>query len=233
MMCRRQLALGCALFLVSGCAAIRGGDSASAMAAKFEKAAAILKEVTTIPESGIPADLLIRAEAVAVFPGVVKGAFAVGGRFGDGVVSVRRPDGSWSPPALVFIGGASYGLQVGAEFTDLVLLVMSRRGTDSLLRSKVTLGADASVAAGPIGRRGGAATDILLTADILSYSRTKGLFAGISIEGATVQPDDEGNAALYGLGYSAREILRGDRVTAPGVTEPFLTALRTYAARTR
>ena len=224
----------CFLILVAVIVAVGVGDTSAQtnreLAAGFEKATAALRELVGMPDKGIPRDLLARAQAVAVFPGVVKGAFFFGGQLGNGVMSVRRPDGSWSPPALFTLGGGSYGLQFGGEVSDIVLVVTSRKGVDSLLRSKITLGADVSVAAGPLGRRAEAATDIRFQADILSYSRTKGLFAGISVGGGTVHPDDDDNKQLYGRALTAREILTGDQVTAPSVAREFLETLTTYAS---
>jgi lipid-binding SYLF domain-containing protein len=167
---------------------------------------------------------------VAVFPGVVKGAFFFGGRLGSGVISARKePGGGWSAPAFFTIGGGSFGLQIGAQVTDLILLVMTPGGIDSLLRSKVTLGGDLSVAAGPVGRRGEAGIDVRLQAEVLSYSATKGLFAGISLEGATVFADEDANHELYGRGFTAREILLSGRVSPPEAAKNFLTTLMTYA----
>lgn len=203
------------------------------LAAGFEKATAALRELASVPETGIPRDLLSRAQAIAVFPGVVKGAFFFGGRLGNGVMSARRPDGTWSSPAFFTIGGGSWGLQFGAEVSDVVLVVMSRQGLDSLLRTKITLGADLGVAAGPLGRRAEAATDVRLTADILSYSRTRGLFAGVSVGGATVHADDDDNRELYGRPYTAREILTGAPIPVPAAARGFLEALATYAPASR
>jgi lipid-binding SYLF domain-containing protein len=223
--------VGLALLIgaVAGCA-----TSPPELSGKIEKASGALQEVVATPETGIPREWLSRAQAVAVFPGVVKAAFFFGGRWGEGVMSVRKEPGrnDWSPPAFVFIGGGSFGLQIGGEVTDLVLLVMSQRGVDSLLRSKVTLGADLSVAAGPVGRQASAATDLRFGADILSYSRTKGFFAGISLEGATIQADDQANQALYGRGFTAGEILLSGRVPSPPQAQPLLRTLGTYAAAT-
>ncbi|MFQ5896878.1 MAG: lipid-binding SYLF domain-containing protein [Candidatus Methylomirabilia bacterium] len=200
------------------------------LVARFEKASAVLREVMSAPDKGIPQDLLDRAYAVAVFPGVVKGAFFVGGRAGKGIMSVRREaDGRWSPPAFFSMGGASFGLQIGAQVTDFILLVMNWQGVDSLLRSKVTLGGDLSVAAGPVGRRGEVGVDVRLQAAILSYSRTQGLFGGVSLEGTTIFADGGANQQLYGRSYTAREILLGSRLAAPDEAEAFLTTLSTYA----
>lgn len=219
-----------ALAVVLGCSQHVTAEVSPKLAARLEKASAVLHEVMSIPDKEIPRDLLARTYAVAVFPGVVKGAFFVGGRVGRGVMSVRdEPGGEWSPPAFFTMGGASYGLQIGAQVTDLILLIMTRQGVESLLRSKVTLGGDLSVAAGPVGRRGEAGIDVRLKAEMLSYSRTKGLFAGISLEGATIFADNDANQELYKRGFTAREILFGGQVATPEEAKTFLSTLGTYA----
>lgn len=200
------------------------------LAARLQRAGVVLGELASAPDKGIPDGLLTRAQAVAVFPDVLKGAFFFGGRLGDGVMSVRRPDGAWSAPAFFAMGGGSWGLQIGGEVMDLVLVVMTRRGVESLLRSKVTLGIDLGIAAGPVGRRAEAATDIQLKADILSYSRSKGLFAGVSLEGTSIHADNESDMQFYEHSYAAREILLEGRAAAPDAAKPFLDTLREYAS---
>jgi len=207
-----------------------GAGPPAKLTARLQRAAEVLHELVGAPDQGIPKDLLSRAQAIAVFPDVLKGAFFFGGRLGDGVMSVREPDGSWSAPAFFAIGGGSWGLQIGGEVMDLVLVVMTRRGVESLLRSKVTLGLDLGIAAGPVGRRAEAATDIQLKADILSYSRSKGLFAGVSLEGSSIHPDDENDEQLYGHSYTAREILLERRATPPDAAKPFLNTLQESAS---
>jgi lipid-binding SYLF domain-containing protein len=192
-------------------------------AATFARAATTLYEMVNVPDgNGIPRAVLARAQGVAVFPGVVKGALVLGGTSGDGVVTVRRADGSWSPPAIFRLTGASLGPQIGAEVTDVVVVILSARGLDGLLRSEATIGADMSAAAGPTGRRLEAATDLRFTTDLLTYSRTKGLFAGLSIGGASVRAADDWNHALYGRGYTAREILLGQALEVPAVARGFI-----------
>src|SRR5262249_1656982 len=151
------------------------------------KAARVLREIMDMPDKGIPEDLLARAECVATFPSVIKAGFVVGGQGGRGVASCRTPTG-WSAPAYFHLGGGSVGLQIGAQATDFVLLFMNRDGLNSLLSSKFTLGADASVAAGPVGRESGASTDAAMKAQILSYSRSRGLFAGLELKGVVITP---------------------------------------------
>lgn len=192
-------------------------------AATFARAATALYEMVNVPDgNGIPRAVLGGAQGVAVFPGVVKGALVLGGTSGDGIVTVRRADGSWSPPAIFRLTGASLGPQIGAEVTDVVLVIMSQRGLDGLLRSQATIGADISAAAGPTGRRLEAATDLRFTTDLVTYSRTKGLFAGLSIGGASVRAADDWNHALYGRGYTAREILFGQKLQVPEVARGFI-----------
>ena len=179
------------------------GISATTSLARNEEkdvreSAEVLDAIMRIPEKGISPALLAHAEAVAIIPGVIKGAFIVGGRHGTGVVLVRRDDGGWSDPVFISISGGSVGWQIGGSSTDLILVFKSRRGVEGLLNGKFTLGADAAVAAGPVGRSGGAATDVTLKSEILSYSRSRGLFAGVSLEGAALMVDDDADAAYYG-----------------------------------
>src|SRR5438552_2243015 len=174
---------------------------------RAQKAATVLSEVMGIPEGGIPNDLMSRAEAVAVFPNVVKGAFIVGGEYGKGLVSRRMENGRWSTPAYIKISGGSFGFQLGAQSTDLVLVFTNREGFKGLLNGKVKLGADAAVAAGPVGRDAQVATDVLLKSPVLAYSRSKGLFAGISLNGSVVSIDESANRAVYGKEISAEDIL--------------------------
>ncbi|MBJ6750559.1 lipid-binding SYLF domain-containing protein [Geomonas anaerohicana] len=179
-------------------------------AKKVQKAADVLQAIMKIPEKGIPPALLRDAKAVAIIPGVIKGAFVVGGRHGTGVLSVRKEDNTWSDPIFVSITGGSVGWQVGATSTDLILVFKELTNVNKLLQGKFTLGADAGVAAGPVGRKVEAATDITFKSGILSYSRSRGLFAGLSLEGAALQVDDEAAAAYYGKEVSAQDIMAGN-----------------------
>jgi SH3 domain-containing YSC84-like protein 1 len=182
---------------------------------------AVLEAIAGMPE-GIPRDLLARAECVAVVPGVKKIALGVGGRYGKGAVSCRKDEGrgAWGPPAMIEMGGPSVGLQIGGQSADYVFLIMNPKGIDHLLRSKFTLGADASVAAGPKGRSAEAATDLQLHAEILTYSRTRGLFAGVSLEGAVVKQDRSANEQVYGERVEARDLLlKGNRRVPPAARE--------------
>ncbi len=178
---------------------------------RIRSAAVVLREIFGMPD-GIPRDLLDRAECVIIFPSVKKFAMGVGGSYGRGVISCRGGEtfeGPWSAPAMFALEGASIGFQLGGQSTDFVLLVMNIRGAESVLGSKVKLGADASAAAGPKGRTAGASTDIVMQAEMLTYSRARGLFAGVSLEGSTLRSDDDANERVYGKRMNAREIVRG------------------------
>jgi len=193
---------------------------------RLSDAGAILTELRHAPDKGIPEELWSKAECVVVIPSMKKAAFVVGAEYGSGVMSCRTRNG-WSAPVFMQLAKGSWGLQIGAESTDLVLLVMNRRGLDKLLADKVSLGADASVAAGPVGRTGAAATDAQLTTEMLSYSRSQGVFAGIDLSGGVLRPDKEADARAYGTHVSARDIaVENHRVIAPEQATPFLNALR-------
>src|SRR5450432_4526325 len=184
---------------------------------RVKDAGTVLKEILNIPDA-IPQDLLDKAECLIILPSVKKGAFGVGGSYGRGVMVCRSGEhykGKWGAPALYALEGVSIGFQLGGQATDFVLLVMNPKGARSLLSSKVKLGADASAAAGPKGRTAEGATDIVMTAEILSYSRNKGLFAGVSLEGSTLRSDGSANEKLYGQKLDAREIIRQHKVPAP------------------
>jgi lipid-binding SYLF domain-containing protein len=193
------------------------------------KATEVLSEIMQIPENGVPDELMERAVAVAVIPHVVKGAFGIGGRYGKGLVSHRGSDGKWSAPSYISIGGGSFGLQLGVEATDLVLVFTSSDGFKGLLEGKVKLGADAAVAAGPVGRKAEVGTDVLLKSAVFSYSRSKGLFAGISLDGAAVTIDDSANKEVYGKQVSGQDILLRNTVRMNDVVSPFVRALEKYS----
>lgn len=184
---------------------------------RVKDAGQVLKEILNIPDN-IPEELLDKAECVVVLPSVKKGAFGIGGSYGRGVMVCRGGEhykGKWGAPALYALEGVSIGFQLGGQATDFVLLVMNPKGAKSLLSSKVKLGADASAAAGPKGRTAEGATDIVMNAEILSYSRNKGLFAGVSLEGSTLRSDGSANEKLYGRRLSAKEIIREGKVGIP------------------
>jgi len=184
----------------------RSTKKVEAAAAQSARAARVFNEIMGTREKSIPQDLLDKAEAVAVFPGVLKGGFIVGGRGGSGVIS-RRVPGGWSAPAFFDLGGGSIGLQIGVASTDYVLLFMNEHAVDSLLSDKFEIGGEGSAAAGPVGRSASASTDARLNAQILSYSRSKGAFAGLELKGVVIKPDNEDNSQVYGM--TARDILTG------------------------
>lgn len=195
-----------------------------------QKAAEVFREIMDTPDKDIPRDILEKAECVAVFPNVIKAGFIVGGRGGRGVASCRTASG-WSAPAYFNLGGGSIGLQIGAQSTDFVLLFMDKSGMNSLLSDKFELGGDASVAAGPVGRQAGASTDLKLDAKILSYSRSKGLFAGLELKGVVIKPDKDDMRDVYGKNVTAKETLQENKVTAPAVVRAFPDTLARYSSR--
>jgi SH3 domain-containing YSC84-like protein 1 len=187
-----------------------------------------LKEILGTPDKGIPQNLLDGAECVLVYPSVKKGAFIVGASYGRGVITCRtgaNHNGPWSPPAMYALEGASFGFQVGGQETDFVLLIMNPQGAKSVMSSKVKLGGDASIAAGPVGRNASAETDAVMKAQILSWSRARGVFAGISLAGSTMRADNGANKELYGKELTATDIVYGGKVKAPAVAAPLLTLL--------
>jgi SH3 domain-containing YSC84-like protein 1 len=190
---------------------------------RLDNAAEVVHDLLNIPDKGVPADLFEKAECVIVVPSMKKAAFGVGGEYGRGFAACRA-GGGWSAPAGIRIEGGSFGFQIGGSATDVVMLVMNRKGMEKLLSSKFTLGGDASVAAGPLGRSAEAKTDALMTAEILGYSRSRGIFAGISLEGSTLRADADANDAMFGRNVSNREVLGGG-VKPPESAARFLAAL--------
>jgi lipid-binding SYLF domain-containing protein len=201
-------------------------------AKRLHEAAAVFSEVMTAPDKGIPEELLENAHCIVIVPDLKTAAFGIGGKYGKGYLSCRRHGAGWSAPATVRIEGGSVGFQIGASSTDLIMLVMSERGAEKLLESKFTLGAEGSVAAGPVGRTATAQTDAQLHADILSWSRSQGLFAGIALEGATLRQDLDDNATLYGKKLENRDIVTSG-VRAPKAAARLLALLNKYSARER
>jgi lipid-binding SYLF domain-containing protein len=194
---------------------------------RVKESGEVMKEILNIPDD-IPQDLLDKAECIIILPSVKKGAFGVGASYGRGVMICRGGEhytGPWGPPALYALEGLNIGFQLGGEATDFVLLVMNPKGARSLLSSKVKLGGDASAAAGPKGRTAEGATDVVMNAEILSYSRTKGLFAGISLEGSTLRSDGSANEKLYGRKLSAKDIIRGGKVGIPSSAQELVALL--------
>jgi lipid-binding SYLF domain-containing protein len=215
------------IFLMSATAAFAATDEREED--RVKEAGTVLKEILNIPDD-IPRDLLDKAECVIILPSVKKGAFVVGGSYGRGVMVCRggaHYQGRWGAPALYALEGVSIGFQLGGQATDFVLLVMNTKGAESLLYSKVKLGADASAAAGPKGRTAEGATDIVMNAEILSYSRNKGLFAGVSLEGSTLRSDGGANENLYRRKLSAKEIIREGKVGVPACARQLDSLLNT------
>src|ERR1700677_4462662 len=216
--------------------------SSSASAAEPEKdvdrlrnSGTELKEIRGDPDD-TPRDLLDKADCVVVFPSVLKAAFIVGGSYGRGAMSCRRGEdfrGSWGAPTMMALEGGSFGFQIGGEATDFVLLVMNERGASGILSSKVKLGADASAAAGPVGRTTSAETDGTLRADLLSYSRARGAFIGVSLEGSTIRPDNGANRQIYGQELSAREIVLSGHVAIPPAARAMISTLDSRTPRHR
>ena len=200
---------------------------------RARKAGSVLSEIMGAPDQGIPEDLLEKAHAIAIIPHVVKGAFIVGGRYGKGLISRRGTDGNWTAPAFITIGGGSVGFQIGGSATDLVLVFTNEDGLKPLLKGKFTLGGDASVAAGPVGRTASGSTDITLSSAIYSYSRSKGLFAGVSLQGASITMDDSANEAVYGRPVTGEDILLRGKVRTNQVVQPFIASLVKYVPKYR
>jgi lipid-binding SYLF domain-containing protein len=188
----------------------------------------VLRDVIGMPDEGIPRDLLNKAVCVIVVPSMKKGAFVVGASYGRGVMTCRSGEafrGPWSAPAMFALEGASFGLQAGGQATDYVILVMNEKGAKSVMSSKVKLGGDASVAAGPVGRTTSAETDIVMNAEMLSWSRAKGVFAGISLEGSTIRSDDDANNNLYNRDLNAKQIILQQEVKTPAAGRPLISLL--------
>lgn len=198
---------------------------------RLDAAAIVMEEIMGTPDRGIPQDLLNNAECIVVVPGLKKGAFIIGGRYGRGFVSCRQPDRvGWSAPGGVRVEGGSFGFQIGGAETDVVMLVMNKRGAEKMLKSRFTVGADASVAAGPVGRDTSAQTDAMMRAQILTWSRQRGVFGGIALNGATMRDDVQSNRELYGKEYKNIDIIK-NKVSPPESAKPFLTALNRYSSR--
>jgi lipid-binding SYLF domain-containing protein len=224
------LTLGCFATLAltqSGAAPARQSEEGE----RATNAGAVLGEIMSAPDQDIPEALLKRAQGIAVIPHVVKGAFGIGGRYGKGLVAQRNADGSWGTPLFIDIGGGSFGLQLGVQATDLVMVFTNREGIQPLLKGKLKLGADASATAGPVGRTAEVGTDVLLKSAIYSYSRSKGLFAGVALDGAVISLDDDANKSVYGTKFT----VAGTSAAKPsaselGVVGPFIRALQKYVS---
>jgi SH3 domain-containing YSC84-like protein 1 len=196
---------------------------------RLKECGTVLKEIFDIPEN-VPQNLLDKADCVVVYPSVLKAAFVVGGSYGRGAMACRKGEnfaGSWGSPTMMALEGGSFGFQIGGQATDFVLLVMNESGARGILTGKVKLGGDASVAAGPVGRDASAETDVTLRSEILSYSRSRGLFGGISLAGSTIRPDNKANEQIYGKKLEAKEIVLSDQVSVPAPGEQLVSTLDT------
>jgi lipid-binding SYLF domain-containing protein len=206
-------------------------DNAQQLDTRLHEAKLVLSEIMVSPDQSIPEELLAKCKAIAIYPNVIKGGFIFGARFGKGVVLAKDANGQWGPTAFSTIGGGSWGLQIGGQLTDLIFVVMNERGLDGLLSTNFTLGADASVAAGPVGRYSQAATDLTLRAGILSYSRSRGLFGGVALDGAVVTQDNGSNTVYYGKNVTSRDILTGGAVSVQPSSKELVDALTEYSTR--
>jgi len=221
------------LLVLMAPAGFAAGGKRSDEVQRLQRAAEVFKEIMATPDKAIPDDLLSRSECVAIVPGLKKGALGFGGKYGKGVVMCRKPDRKWTAPSFITVEGGSVGFQIGFSQSDVVLLIMNRKGIDKLIGDKFTLGADASVAAGPVGRTANAQTNVRLDAEILGYSRAKGLFAGVSLEGATLRQDQDNIRDFYGKEIDARKILLDGTVPMPDEARPLAAALAHESPRKR
>jgi lipid-binding SYLF domain-containing protein len=201
---------------------------------RINRATEVFQQIMATPDKSVPQELLESAKCIGIIPGEKKFALGVGGNYGKGLVTCRTANG-WSAPLFISVGGGSFGFQIGGQSTDIVMIFRNRSGVDSLLSDKFKVGADATAAAGPVGRHAGADTDVKLNAEILTYSRSKGAFAGISLDGAVVQPDESGNTAMYGEKYgnseNRRAILNG-KIPVPKDAQPLVREIAQYANAT-
>ena len=221
--------IGCVIAVT--CATSAYAELSTAEQNRLRESAGVLRELRGVPDKGIPEDLWSKAECVAVIPSTKKAALGIGGEYGRGVLSCRAAE-AWSAPLFIQLAKGSWGLQIGAQETDIVLLVMNRRGVEKLLDNNVSLGADASVAAGPVGRAANASTDLAMSAEMLAYSRSRGVFAGIDISGGVLKPDKDANADAYGKTVTPRDVVFASKVKAPDAAKEFMTTLSRQALAT-
>lgn len=214
----------CTLLLACASALAWAADDKAAVTDRLQRAAEVLNQIMSAPDKGIPGDVYSHAKCIAVVPALKKAGFVFGGEHGRGVATCRTSEGGWSAPAFFTVNGGSWGAQIGAAEIDIVMLIMNDKGMQNLLNSKFQLGADASVAAGPVGRDASGKTDWKMDAEVLTYSRAKGAFAGISLGGATIHQDKDATTAFYGDSKDFKAILTG-QVTPPPAAEPFLQAV--------
>lgn len=219
----------CVVLMVSGIAVAQGKNTKDG-AEQSQKAATVFKEIMGAPDKSVPKKYLDGAECIAVFPRVIKAGFVVGGRGGRGVASCRLPGGGWSAPAYFSMKGGSFGLQIGGEAVDFVLLFMNDKAMQSLLKSKFSLGGDASVAAGPVGRETGAETDALMNAQVLSYSRSKGVFGGLELKGTAITAEKKEIEDVYGAGVTSESVLKMANDKSPKEVQVFGATLTSFTA---
>lgn len=201
---------------------------------RLKASANVMKEIMATPDKAIPQELLQSSQCVVIVPGMKKAAFIIGAKYGKGFLLCRQASGvGWSAPAAIMVEGGSFGFQIGGSETDVVMLVMNSGGVEKLLSSKFTLGADASVAAGPVGRTASANTDVQLNAEILSYSRSRGLFAGVALNGATLRPDEDTNKELYGSEVTNKEIVAGAKLRKSKAGSKLTSAMNKYSIRNK
>ena len=226
-----KLGLWCIGAGVLSAGMLLAGESA---ASRLKASAEVMKEIMATPDNSIPKELLQSSHCVVIVPGMKKAAFVVGGEYGKGFLLCRKASGiGWSAPAAIMVEGGSFGFQIGGSETDAVMLVMNKGGVEKLLSSKFTLGGDASVAAGPVGRTSSANTDAQMHAEILSYSRARGLFAGVSLDGATLRPDNDTNAELYGSKLTNREIVTGTKTRKSTAGAKLTAEMNKYSVRNK
>ncbi len=221
----------CGLLLILLTASLAFADAKKDSTERVANAGTVLKEVMATPDKGIPAEVFNGAKCVVVIPHMVKGGFVFGGKHGRGLATCRS-DSGWSAPAFVSIGGGNWGLQIGVEGVDLILMIMNDKGAQALLSNKFQVGGDASAAAGPVGRHASAGTDWKADTSILSYSRAKGAFAGLTLEGSIVQQDDDSTIAMYGKHIDQKQLLDG-KVAMPGWAAPFVDEVKAAAAKAK
>jgi lipid-binding SYLF domain-containing protein len=222
---------GLLVLLISFVTTRAAADEMTPGAERIEKAIQVLREMVDLPEEGLPSSFLEKCHGIAVIPGVIKAAYGFGGQYGRGLIVIRNEDGSWSNPAFISLIGGSLGWQIGVQKADIVLVFKTGKSVENIASGKVTLGADVSVSAGPVGRSAEASTDLDMEAEIFSYSKSKGLFAGVSIKGASIQIDKDANQAFYNKqDISTRDILYGSDIKAPPIVEDLKAALKERTA---
>ena len=227
---QEDLLLAILYLLLLSAAALAGKEKAEPLQ-RLDEATAVFKEIMGAPDKSIPQDLLDKSECIVIVPGLKKGAFIIGGKYGKGYISCRKQRAGWSAPGTVRVEGGSFGLQIGGSESDVIMLVMNNRGAEKLLSSKFTLGGEGEVAAGPVGRDATAQTDAMMRAEILSWSRSRGVFAGISLQGATLRQDLDDNGAIYGRKVTNREIVQSSSMPVPNAAQGLVSILNKYSSR--